>query len=249
MSLKTAIIHQPHFLPWLGYFNKLANSDIFIIQDNVQFRRRYFQNRTKIQNSQKHPIWFTIPVHAKRHTKIMDVKTVDDKWKNDLFKKLLHSYNQENFYDENIDFIKESILNTHSNYLTEINQTLINDLGKYLNIQIEFEFAHHYEKYVNPSYDLVNICLKNNVKRYLFGEGGGIKYHGTSYFKKNNIVTTQQKFQQKFNKINNSIYSKSDEMSIIHYLFTIGRNETEKIIKETWKIKTAYNRTYNSKPL
>lgn len=41
-------IHQPEHLPWLGFFNKMANADEFVILDNVQYRKRYFQNRNKI---------------------------------------------------------------------------------------------------------------------------------------------------------------------------------------------------------
>ena len=32
-------IHQPAYLPWIGYFNKIINSDIFVYLDTVQFQR------------------------------------------------------------------------------------------------------------------------------------------------------------------------------------------------------------------
>ncbi|MDG5493231.1 WbqC family protein [Psychroserpens sp. SPM9] len=245
-GLKTGIIHQPHFLAWLGYFNKLANCDIYIVQDNVQFRRAYFQNRTRIQNTQKEPIWFTIPIHSKRNTLIQDVRIADKKWPENLTKTLLHSYGNEKFYGENIEFINE-IINKNRNklFLSELNVELQTEICDYLNINCEFEFAHHFEKFKNPSDELINICRKNNIQRYLFGEGGGVSYHGISPFRKNGIKISQQKFVSKFEKINNSIYPKSYEMSILHYLFLIGKKESEKIIKETWRIKTAHNNVYN----
>ena len=42
-------VHQPHFLPWTGYLNKLVHSDVFVWLDSVQYRKNYFQNRTEIR--------------------------------------------------------------------------------------------------------------------------------------------------------------------------------------------------------
>lgn len=241
MCLKTAIIHQPHFLPWLGYFNKLSNCDIFIVQDNVQFRRRYYQNRTLIQNTQKTPIWFTIPVKANRHTRIQEVIIADMNWQDKLRKTLRHSYSKEKFYKENIDFILDLINSSNDNFLVDLNVNLLNGFSKYLNLIYDIEYSHHYLKHSSATEDLVHICLQNEIKRYVFGEGGGLNYHGTSMFKTNKIKTIQQKFYTKYSNFNEKIYPISNEMSILHSILTIGKEKTEKIIKNTWKIKTANN--------
>ena len=41
-------IHQPEHLPWIGFFNKMMNADVLVILDDVQYRKRYFQNRNQI---------------------------------------------------------------------------------------------------------------------------------------------------------------------------------------------------------
>ena len=56
-------IHQPAYLPWLGYFDKIARSDLFIYLDTVQFQKSSFQNRNKIL-SKDGPIWLTVPVET-----------------------------------------------------------------------------------------------------------------------------------------------------------------------------------------
>ena len=54
-------IHQPHFLPWLGYLHRMAQVDAFVLLDHVQFERRNYQNRTMIRmNGAAH--WLTVPV-------------------------------------------------------------------------------------------------------------------------------------------------------------------------------------------
>ena len=42
-------IHQPTFMPWLGYFDRMARADLFVLLDHVQFERRNYQNRALIR--------------------------------------------------------------------------------------------------------------------------------------------------------------------------------------------------------
>jgi len=54
-------IHQPHYLPWLRYVEKIARSDVFVLLDDVQFTKNGWQNRTRIKNAQGW-MYLTIPV-------------------------------------------------------------------------------------------------------------------------------------------------------------------------------------------
>ena len=57
-------IHQPAYLPWLGYFDKIAQSDLFIYLDTVQYQKNSFQNRNKIRVKDGWT-WLTVPVLTK----------------------------------------------------------------------------------------------------------------------------------------------------------------------------------------
>lgn len=46
-------IHQPNFMPWLPFFDKIAACDVFIILTHCQFEKGGFQNRCKIHDSWK----------------------------------------------------------------------------------------------------------------------------------------------------------------------------------------------------
>lgn len=63
MSLRVAI-HQPAYLPWLGYFNRISQADVFVFLDSVQFEKNSFINRNKIKTPQG-PQWLTLPVLTK----------------------------------------------------------------------------------------------------------------------------------------------------------------------------------------
>lgn len=71
-------IHQPAYLPWLGYLNRIAQSDIFVFLDNVQFEKNSYTNRNKIKTANG-PIWLTIPILKQGHTtKIMTEIQIDN---------------------------------------------------------------------------------------------------------------------------------------------------------------------------
>jgi hypothetical protein len=68
-------IHQPHYMPWLGYLAKWAAADVFVFLDTVQYEKNGWQNRNRIK-TEAGPRWLTVPVHARLGTAIADV-TVD----------------------------------------------------------------------------------------------------------------------------------------------------------------------------
>jgi len=44
-------IHQPQYLPWLGYLDKIDKADVFVILNNVQFKKNEWQNRNRIKTA------------------------------------------------------------------------------------------------------------------------------------------------------------------------------------------------------
>ncbi len=59
-----AVILQPSYIPWRGYFHQIAKADIFVFYDDVQYDRRGWRNRNQIKTP-KGLQWLTIPVHSK----------------------------------------------------------------------------------------------------------------------------------------------------------------------------------------
>jgi hypothetical protein len=74
-------IHQPHYLPWLGYFAKWTAADLFLFLDTVQYEKNGWQNRNWIK-TREGPRWLTVPVRAKLGTPIRDVLVdASQKWR------------------------------------------------------------------------------------------------------------------------------------------------------------------------
>lgn len=57
-------INQPAYLPWLGYFHRIAISDLHIVLDHVQFEKNSFTNRNRVRVGAD-AAWLTVPVRTK----------------------------------------------------------------------------------------------------------------------------------------------------------------------------------------
>jgi len=171
-------IHQPEHFPYEGFFQKMSAADVFVILDNVNFRKNYFQNRNKFLNAQGMEEWFGFPV-SKKSTKMIlkDVLPIDDNvlpWKDKLFRKLEINLGEgiNHFYEH------ESLL--------EINMAGISWIMKKLKIETPIVYASDLSATGSKSDLLANICQELNAKTYISGPSGK-DYLDLSKFSDKNI--------------------------------------------------------------
>lgn len=230
------MIHQAHLLPWLGYFNKLANADCFIIQDNVQFRRRYYQNRTDIRDMHGESYKLSLPVHAKRETLIKDVEiSCDQHHLKKFLKTVEHSYSKTPFFDVYWTALRDAL--NSSNKLIEVNINCILTILSFLDLEIRIEFASQYSKEEDSTDSLIQICKAVGASYYLVGEGNSKTIHEEKKFLQHNIKIIRQNF-----KCSHPVYNQKGHdflygLSIIDTLFNIGNLETRRLITNAWKIE------------
>lgn len=62
--MTTLVVLQPSYLPWLGYFEQMYRSDVFVCYDDVAYDKHGWRNRNRIKG-QKGPLWLTVPVLTK----------------------------------------------------------------------------------------------------------------------------------------------------------------------------------------
>ena len=85
-------IHQPDYLPWLGYFNKISKSDVFVFLDDAQYSTDNMHNWNKIKTPQGE-FKLKVPVINKLGYKISEVKTRDELgWKQKHLKTIAMNY-------------------------------------------------------------------------------------------------------------------------------------------------------------
>ena len=96
-------IHQPSFLPWPGYFYKIAKSDIFVTLDTVQYSKHAFFNRNKIKTPEGE-LWLTVPVEKASgltSTLMKDVRISNQHdWKRKHLRTFEMNYKRAKYFDE-----------------------------------------------------------------------------------------------------------------------------------------------------
>lgn len=179
-----ATIHQPYFIPWLGYFSKLAFSDVFVVLDNAQFRKRYFYDRTRIVNMHGEIRWLSLPV-GENYKKTCDevfVKTTDYSYPDSLLKTLGLSYAKSRHYDSEWEVLQNAITRplNESRNLVEINVEIISNIAFLLDLpvpKIIYSSQIISNKYENPTDRIINICDLLGVDSVIIGGGKGLTLH------------------------------------------------------------------------
>jgi len=183
---KVVAIHQPNYLPWIGFFQKMALVDIFVILDTVQFSKDSYTQRTKIRTKEGW-IWLTIPVDRKFYFRqINEVRLPgNSKWMKKHKTSVIANYAKTPFFDKN--FIERYYQNEFVK-LQEFNEFGIFYLKDKFGIRTEVVRASELEvdKNLKSTELLVEIVKRVGGDVYISGIGGK-KYIEEEKFEKEGI--------------------------------------------------------------
>lgn len=130
-----AVILQPSYIPWRGYFDQIRRADLFVFYDDVQYDKHGWRNRNQIKTHQGKQ-WLTIPVHAKGVTSgtlIKDVRIDWSKpWAKNHLKTLRFAYSKAPCFEEYVPLL-ESLYERRdeflANFTIETSILLARELG------------------------------------------------------------------------------------------------------------------------
>ncbi|TBR16883.1 hypothetical protein EPO66_03795 [bacterium] len=166
-------VHQPQYIPWLGYFHKIAKSDLFVFLDNVQYKEREFQNRNKIRTPRGW-MWLTVPVISKGlgRQNIREV-AIDNEidWQEKHLKSLKTCYAHAEFFKEHSIFF-QGLYNRKWDKLIDLNIAIIEYILKYLQIDTPVYFETKLNIASIHTERIIDICKTLNAGTYLSGIGG-----------------------------------------------------------------------------
>ena len=207
--MKVAVM-QPYFFPYIGYFQLIKSVDKFVFFDDVQFNKKSFMVRNKIQTKGSDLPYYIRPNIKKNAYKENLNKIVIEDNSFDAFFKQIDQYKDSIYYDETIQLINK--LNFNYKLLVDFNINSIKLISKYLKINVDFI------RYSKSTFIVKNaskgewgylISKKMNATKYINSSGG------------EDFIFPETFKNMKLGFIQNNI---DNNLSVIHNLFTFGRN-------------------------
>lgn len=216
--MKTISIHQPNYIPWLGYFYKIYQSDCFIFLDDAQYSNEGMHNYHYIKSSQG-PIRLKIPVQQTLGNKINEVRTKDElDWKIKHLRLIESNYRKAKFFEEVYSDMNGLLMNDYQ-FLSDLNSSIIKLFCFKLGIKTEFRDASEFNILSAREEKILELCTVLKADVYYSGTGAR-SYQKEDNFIKRGIHLRYSEYQpfeyvQQWNGFNKNV-------SIIDYLMNCG---------------------------
>ena len=217
-------IHQPNYLPWLGFFNKVAQSDIHVVFDDVQYPMgKDFHNRNQIKTNNG-KTWLTIPVIGKsERRKFSEIQIKNNGWNEKHLNSIKNFYGKTKYFNEYYPSLEKFYTNTYDK-LIDLNMDINKWFFKLLDINTKIIYSSELcDNDLRGLDKIMYILNKINTTRYITSNGpGASRYIDEKVFKDNNIELiwneyTHPTYNQQFGEF-------IPYMSILDLLFNEGPN-------------------------
>lgn len=217
MSIIT--IHQPQYLPWIPYFAKILQSDLFIFLDNVSFQKNGVQNRNQIKTANG-KTWLTVPVKQSFGQLIKDTAVANPHLITKHLKTISLNYRKAPFFEAIFCLIEPLLLQPPS-HLSDLNCKLILTLLNYLDYKGKVIYASDLNVQGQGSSLIRNLCLACDVRHYLSGQGGK-SYMDLNDFNQHHIDVYFHRYEVKPYPQCFPAQPFMNDLSIIDLLFSLG---------------------------
>jgi hypothetical protein len=193
-------IHQPNFFPWLGYFDRMIRSDLFVLLDHVQFERRNYQNRALIRLEDESK-WLTVPVVQVSQRERIIEKRVDNPadlggsrwWGPNHFNTLRYAYRKAPHFERYAPRLRE-ILESRWDKLVDLNLATLDFMREALQIETPTMRSSAMQVEGQRSGLLLDICRNAGASAFLGGMGGSREYLDKEAFAAAGMGVTWQDF-------------------------------------------------------
>lgn len=166
---KVVSIIQSNYLPWKGYFDIIAASDVFVFMDNVQYTNRDWRNRNKIKTSNGMQ-WLTVPCGSNVSRMICEVEISDKQWQKKHFNSIYHAYSKAPYFERYVEFLNNIYFERSWRNLSDLNQYLTKTIAReFLSIETEFTDSGRLSNDLGSSQRLLEIVKANDGQVYLSG--------------------------------------------------------------------------------
>lgn len=225
-------IHQPNFFPWLGYFDKIARSDVFVFLDHVDYEKsghsmQSITNRVTIIGGNR----IHCPVIREHGPQLIDSVIInsDQAWQLEVLNKLERIYSKAPFKYETVAFVRE-LLEYPTSSLSQLNINAITRICSEIGLRTRLLKQSDLNVNGHSNELLINIIKTTDCTEYIHGKGGN-KYQDSGMFENAGIRLVPQNFEP-WHYQQGDLVEFDKGLSIIDALFWMGIEETGQMIRK-----------------
>jgi hypothetical protein len=191
----TLCVLQPGYLPWIGFFDQMRRSDIFVVYDDVQYDKHGWRNRNRIK-SPKGPHWLTIPVRHKGlgWPKINEIE-IDNQttWAKMHVQTIRQFYAKAPYVDQYLPML-EGLLSRPWKLLVELDMAVIAMMCTWLGLERRVVRSSTLGIDGAQSERLFKLCEHFGARRYLSGDSAK-SYLDLDLFARNHVAVIWQEYR------------------------------------------------------
>lgn len=224
LSSRTVAIIQPHYLPWLGYFDMIDQVDTFVFLDTVQFVRRSWQHRNRIKTPQGW-CWLSLPVSAREGSRptLHDARIVQGVgWAEQHGRSVSLAYGRAPHWEQWGPWWEALMDRVAGGFgLTDVTCTLVTEIARRVGIGTTFVRASDLSVGRTGKDDyLASLCARLGAERYL-------SPYGSLDYLRDSQAFEQQGIELLFHRYEHPIYPQRfgdflSHLSIVDVLFNAG---------------------------
>jgi hypothetical protein len=223
-------INQPAYLPWLGYFHRIAVSDAHIVLDQVQFEKNSFTNRNKVRTGEGW-CWLTVPVKTSGKfgdLSINSLEIADERpWAAKHWETLRLNYSKAPFFAQHAPFF-EGIYARPWEKLSDLARAITAYLLEAFKIETKIYFASQMSALGKKDELVLNLCRELGATVYLSGPLGR-NYLREELFREHAITV---RYDDYHHPVYSQVYPGFEPyMAAIDLLFNAGPASREILLK------------------
>ena len=217
-------VSQPTLFPWIGYFNMIKNSDVFVFLDNVKFKKQTWHMRNRLKSGSKvneTEVWIRIPTKLPRtETMIKDVFIDNNQdWKKKHLDNFQYNYGRKY---EDILFLKE-LYQKDWEKIADFNIEFITKCCQFLDISTTLVRASELDVKGKKSHLVLDICKQLKADELLANMGSeGYLEKDKAIFKSENIEISYHNYDHPEYNQNGDVFIKN--LSVLDLLFSENEN-------------------------
>lgn len=190
--------HQPSYLPWLGYLDKMAKADVFVVMDDLQYEAQNYQNRNRIKRNDG-AAWLTVPLERGAQTDRICDKVIQnhasarEHWQRKTWRTIGIHYGPTQHFARYRDELHEVFARTWEK-LVDVDLHVLELARRWFDITVPVVRSSSLGLAGQKTERIIDMCRKVGATSYLSGRGGSTTYLDVELMKRAGIDVLWQHF-------------------------------------------------------